>query len=126
MIPVTAAVIYKDEHVLIARRGPEKHLAGYWEFPGGKIELGETPEACLLREIEEELGIHIQVDDFLMESIYDYGHKTVSLKAYRCTYLHGGITLSDHDDVHWVLPERLSEYRLAPADIPFIATLTKT
>ena len=126
MIPVATAVIYKDEYVLIARRGPEKHLAGYWEFPGGKIELSETPEACLRREIEEELGINIQVNDFLMESIYDYGDKKVSLKAYRCTYLHGDITLSDHDDVRWVLPEQLSEYQLAPADMPFIAALTKT
>ena len=126
MIPVVAAVIYKDDKVLIARRGPEKHLAGYWEFPGGKIESGETPEACLRREIEEELGIEINVYDFLMESIYDYGDKTVSLKAYRCTYLYGDIILSDHDDVRWVLPEQLSEYQLAPADIPFIAALTKT
>jgi 8-oxo-dGTP diphosphatase len=123
MIPVAAAVIYRREKLLIARRAGSKHLAGYWEFPGGKIELGETPEECLVREVQEELGISIIVESFLQANLHDYGNKKVLLKAYRCKYLTGDMVLIDHDDAQWILPEQLSKYELAPADIPFVAAL---
>ncbi|WP_276088647.1 8-oxo-dGTP diphosphatase MutT [Pedobacter sp. JY14-1] len=126
MIPVAAAVIYKDEKILIARRAPGKHMAGYWEFPGGKIEPGETPGQCLLREIREELGISISVGHFLGEHLHDYGEKQVLLKAYRCAYASGELILVDHDEIQWVLPEDLSQYRFAPADIPFIDAIRGT
>lgn len=123
MIPVAAAVIHQGEKILIARRSPGKHLSGYWEFPGGKIEQGETPEDCLIREIQEELSILISVDSFLQKNLHDYGEKQVLLKAYLCTYLSGDLVLVDHDEVRWILPEQLTQYQLAPADIPFIVAL---
>lgn len=124
MVSVAAAIICLREKILITRRAPGKHLAGYWEFPGGKIESGETPEECLIREIGEELSILISVDDFVQENLHDYGDKLVLLKAYRCTYISGDVALIDHDDAQWVLPEQLNQYRLAPADIPFVTAIT--
>lgn len=125
MIHVAAAVIYRDSMILIARRAPGKHLAGYWEFPGGKIEPRETPEDCLIREIQEELNILISVDSFIQDNLHDYGDKRVLLKAYRCTYLSGDLFLIDHDEFQWILPDQLSQYRLAPADIPVVTTINK-
>jgi 8-oxo-dGTP diphosphatase len=124
MILVAAAVIYRDSMILIARRAPGKHLAGYWEFPGGKIELGETAENCLVREVQEELGILISVNSFLQENFHDYGDKEILLKAYLCTYLGGDLALIDHDAFQWILPDKLSQYHLAPADVPFITAIT--
>lgn len=124
-ILVTAAIINRDNQILLARRKPGKHLAGYWEFPGGKIEPGETPEMCLLREIKEELGLAIQVSTFFMENEHHYEDKSILLKAYFCTYLSGEVQLNDHDQVHWVNKNELMNYRLAPADIAFIAPLNQ-
>ncbi|WP_370362893.1 (deoxy)nucleoside triphosphate pyrophosphohydrolase [Mucilaginibacter flavidus] len=97
MILVTAAIIRKEQHILIARRAQGRHLEGFWEFPGGKIEPGETPEACLKREVYEELGIQIMVDSFIMENQHDYPDKRISLQAYYCSFLSGTIRLLDHD-----------------------------
>jgi len=124
-ILVAAAIIFNNDQILIARRAPGKHLAGYWEFPGGKIEPGETPEACLIREIQEELGITIQVDSFLIENPYQYEEKQILLKAYLCSYLGGEIQLNDHDQVLWVNKNELKNYKLAPADIAFIIPLNQ-
>ena len=82
-IDVTAAVIIADNQVLAARRKAGSHLAGFWEFPGGKIEAGETPEVCLQRELKEELGITSKIGRFLGESLYDYDVKIVRLMAYK-------------------------------------------
>jgi len=124
MISVAAAIIFNQNLILIARRSNGKHLAGYWEFPGGKIEADESPEACLIREIKEELGITIKVNSFLTENIHHYAEKTILLKAYHCSFTGGQIQLNDHDQIAWVLPEQLKDYVLAPADIPFINYLT--
>jgi 8-oxo-dGTP diphosphatase len=126
MIEVTAGIIYKDNKILIARRAPHKHMGGYWEFPGGKIEAGETPEQCLEREIKEELGIKIKVGAFLKENEHDYGSKQILLKAYLCDFLHGQIQLKDHDQAEWIERAKLLEYEFAPADIPFVQTLLKS
>lgn len=118
MISVAAAIIFREEQVLIARRATHKHLAGYWEFPGGKIEAGEEPEACLVRELAEELKIIIQVNHHIMDHIHNYGDFTITLKAYSCTFVNGEITLTDHDEVLWVNVNDLPSYQLAPADVP--------
>jgi 8-oxo-dGTP diphosphatase len=122
-IEVTAAIVKKGSKILIARRSPKKHLAGFWEFPGGKIEKGETPEACLKRELEEELGIIVHVGPFFMENTHQYEQKIILLKAYRCELISGEITLNDHDQIQWVEATEFSNYEFAPADIPFIKAL---
>jgi 8-oxo-dGTP diphosphatase len=123
MITVTAALIQKDNKILITRRSPGKHLAGLWEFPGGKLENGETEQECLSRELEEELGIKVKVGEFFMENTHDYGTKSILLKAYFCKQLTDSITLNDHDMIAWVTKKELQNYEFAPADVPFIKAL---
>jgi len=124
MIEVVAGIIYKEDKILIARRKEGKHLAGYWEFPGGKIEDGETPESCLIREIQEELGIDIDVQNHLGDSKFDYKEKQILLKGYIAQYRSGEVSLSDHDAMEWVYLSEFKNYVFAPADIPFIKILT--
>jgi 8-oxo-dGTP diphosphatase len=123
MILVTAAIINKGSKILIARRSPKKHMGGYWEFPGGKIEDGETPEVCLKRELEEELGIIVKVGDFFMENEHNYGEKRILLKAYFCELISGNIILNDHDQIEWVEKSEFHNYDFAPADVPFLNAL---
>jgi len=123
MIKVTAGIIESGNKILIARRKPGLHLAGYWEFPGGKIEEGESPESCLKRELSEELGIEVLVNEFFMESIYKYADKTILLKSYRCKIESGDIALIDHDKIEWVTTLEINKYKFAPADISFVTAL---
>jgi 8-oxo-dGTP diphosphatase len=123
MIRVTAAIIFKGDNILIAKRSPLKHLAGFWEFPGGKVEEGESEEQCLKREIMEELGIEINVMKFFKENIHEYSDRTILLKAYLCEYINGKLLLKDHDSVEWVEKTQLKDFNFAPADIPFITFL---
>ena len=115
-IRVTAAVVEKEGKFLLAQRGPGDRLAGKWEFPGGKIEPGETPEGCLAREIREELGIEVQVGDFLCSSRFDYDHASVEILAFRCRWVSGALQHNAHQDLRWVAPETLTELDLAEAD----------
>ena len=123
MLLVTAAIIEKDGLILAARRKPGSHLAGHWEFPGGKIEAGETSEECLARELEEEFGVQCEVSVFFGESTYDYGTKIVKLLAYRVRHLSGNFQCRDHDDICWLPVHELRSLRWAPADIPFVLKL---
>jgi len=118
MIQVTAGIIENEDKILLARRREGKHLAGYWEFPGGKIETGESPEECLKRELQEEFSILSEVGDFVAESVFSYPGKIISLKAYKVKLLSGDFKLIDHDKVEWVKPEDVMTYLLAPADVP--------
>jgi len=79
MQTVAAAIIIRDRCVLLTRRGPDEKLAGYWEFPGGKVEDGESLDACLERELQEELGVQSCAGDVLMECKYHYEHGVISL-----------------------------------------------
>ena len=99
---VTAAIIIRDNRVLITRRAYNQKLAGKWEFPGGKIEQGESPESCLIRELEEELGIHVRINQKFGESQYRYEHGEIRLLAYYADIVSGSITLSVHDAYSWV------------------------
>jgi len=126
MITVTAAIIEKNGLILAARRKPGSHLAGYWEFPGGKVEDGETREQCLARELEEEFGIDCQVGEFLAESIYDYGTKVIRLIGYRVQHLGGSFHCRDHDQIIWLPVRELPSLKWAPADIPLVKKLQKS
>lgn len=123
MKEVTAAIIIKDHQVLIAQRAPDDKLAGKWEFPGGKIEPGETPEECLKREIKEELNVEIEVLDFFGDSVYPYSTGKIRLMAYWCKLVSGDISLEVHSQIAWAAPSELGSFDFAPADIPLVEKL---
>ncbi|MEI6377066.1 MAG: (deoxy)nucleoside triphosphate pyrophosphohydrolase [bacterium] len=123
---VTAAIIQKENTVLLARRGPGSTLSGFWEFPGGKVEEGETPEQCLIRELEEELNISCRVEGLLCESIYTYDHGCFKILALHTEWIRGDLSLKDHDEVRFVPIKDLYDYRLLPADIPIARQLNST
>lgn len=125
IIDVVAAVIVRDRKILIGRRRHGKKRAGYWEFPGGKIQDGELPEECLAREILEELNILIEVDRFLASNVHYYSDMTIRLQAYSCRWIDGDLNLRDHDIVSWVSPNELEKFILAPADIPIAYEITQ-
>lgn len=120
---VTAAVIERDGRILIARRRRGSHLEGKWEFPGGKIEPGESPEECLRRELKEEFGVEAEVGEFICASPHDYGNVAIELLAYRVRRVEGDFHLNSHAEICWVRREELSAYDFADADRPIVARL---
>jgi len=126
MIKVTAAILFHKHKILIARRRPTDSEGGKWEFPGGKIEGDETPRQCLIREMREELGITVAVSDFFGESTYRYEYGTISLLAYRTSWIDGDLALNAHADYRWVDPAQLDDFDFAEADIPFVKKLQQT
>ena len=125
-IRVTAACIRRANTVLICRRPPGDVLAGKWEFPGGKIESGETPEKCLARELHEELGLRGRVGNFLMAVDHSYCGKRIELLFYEVSCGGEVSCHSAHDRVEWAPVEALPTYELAPADVPFAEWLTRS
>ena len=115
----------KDGAILVVRRAPGEKLSGYWEFPGGKVEPDETDQECLRRELEEELGIDVEVGDFIEESHYVYDHGEFLLRAFDVTQLTREIKLHVHDELAWLAPDQLTSMKLAPADIPIAKLLAK-
>ncbi len=121
-IRVVAAVIQRDGRILACRRAPHKSLAGLWEFPGGKVEPGESDEVALAREILEELGIEITVGEFISESVAPAGEAMIHLNAYWAqTNVAGEFSSTDHDRMEWFAPADLETVTWAPADVPFLA-----
>ena len=118
MIKVVCGIIYKDGKIFIARRKPHKSMGGLWEFPGGKIEEGEEYADSLKRELQEELEMQVEVNDFLMENIHNYDTFSIKLIAFNCEYISAKMKLVDHDQFKWVSPDELLSFELAPADIP--------
>ena len=115
---VTAAIIEYKGLFLIARRAHDQKLAGKWEFPGGKVEPGETLQECLKREITEELGVDAIVGEVLTESHYKYQHGEVLLVALKTELKSQEIRLTVHDEFQWLTPRQILDLDLAPADIP--------
>jgi mutator protein MutT len=122
-IVVTAAVIERDGAYLVTRRPPGVHLAGMWEFPGGKCDGGESLEACLTREIREELGCEIDVGGELFATAHAYAERLVELHFFACT-LHGQPTPVLGQEVRWVARTALSTLEFPPADDELIALLS--
>jgi mutator protein MutT len=120
---VAAGLIRKNGKILITKRPRGSHLAGFWEFPGGKQEKDETLEKCLEREIQEELGMTIRAGDLLFTTEYEYGTKTISLHLFRCLKLQGQPRALEGQEARWVSPGDLDKYTFPPPDLKIIQFL---
>jgi mutator protein MutT len=122
-IVVAAAVIEREGHVLITRRQPGVHLAGHWEFPGGKCEPGEPLADCLRRELQEELNVHAIVGEALLTTTHDYPDRRVTLHFFRCDLV-GEPTPRLGQEMRWARRPELRELTFPPADVELIGLLT--
>jgi 8-oxo-dGTP diphosphatase len=123
-IYVVGAIIVENGKILCAQRGNEKSLPNLWEFPGGKIEKGETPQAALLRELNEELMIEVEVSEKQFElTKYEYDFGRVHLTTFLCMLKKGRPKLTEHRQVRWLAPSELNKLDWAPADIPAVEKL---
>ena len=124
-VPVVAAVIEDASgRVLLAQRPAHKHLALKWEFPGGKVDAGESPEVALARELHEELGIAIENLRPLPRFTHDYGTVVIDMIPFVCRLVPGSAAphAHEHADLRWIAPAQLRDFDLAPADWPVVAT----
>lgn len=119
-INVVCGIILQNEKIFICRRKEGISLSGFWEFPGGKIESNETKRDALKRELQEELEMEVKIEYFFGKSNHDYGSFQIELFGYVCSLVNYSGKLIDHDAYKLVDFESLSNYKLAPADIPFI------
>ena len=119
-IRVVGAVVVKEGLVLCAQRGVDGSLPGLWEFPGGKIEPGETPAEALAREISEELGCVVEVDAEITTTTHEYDFGVVTLTTFYCTLVAGLPEASEHAAIAWLDPSDLKTLPWAPADIPAV------
>jgi len=126
-IVLVAAVVLidADGRVLLAERPPGKHLSGMWEFPGGKVQSGETPEAALIRELDEELGISVHESCLAPFTFASYGYPEFHLlmPLYVCRKWSGIAMAREGQRLAWVRPTRLADYPMPPADKPLVALL---
>ena len=124
MKDVSAGIIVRNGKIFIAQRPEGKPLPNVWEFPGGKLEKGETHEQCLARELREELHIEAQIGEYLTENSHGYDFGTVHLCVYRVRSWKGDIALTAHDDMRWVPLKELATFPgFLPADIPVARAL---
>lgn len=119
-IHVVGAVIVEDGKILCAQRGATKTLAYKWEFPGGKIEEDETPQAALKREIDEEMDCIIEIGEAIETTVYEYDFGFVHLTTFYCHLISGKPTLTEHVAISWLSPHELMSLDWAPADIPAV------
>ena len=120
---VIAAILRRGDAVLLTRRAPGEKVAGFWEFPGGKVDPGETPEVSLARELFEELSLVCAIGLKVAESEYQYAHGAFIIQAYEAVIESGTLALSVHDRAEWVEISDLLSYQLAPADVPIARVL---
>lgn len=123
MIDVSCAIIRHENKILIAQRGSEMRMPLKWEFPGGKIKAGENAEDSLIREIDEELSIKIEIGRALNPVIYHYPDFTIRLHPFICNYTDGEIKLLEHAQIQWVKLEELQAYDWAEADVGVVEQL---
>ncbi|GAB1792385.1 (deoxy)nucleoside triphosphate pyrophosphohydrolase [Priestia megaterium] len=125
MKKVTAAIIKDKNRLLIAKRHSKDPLGGKWEFPGGKIEPGETPQDCLVREIKEELGVEVKIGPFYDDNVYNSQDHGIHLLFYWAEIIKGEVIPVVHDDLKWITINELASFDFAPADIPIVKKLMK-
>lgn len=122
-IKVVAAIIEQDERIFATQRGYGE-FKGMWEFPGGKIEEGETPREALYREIKEELAVHIEVGDLLTKVEYDYPSFHLSMLCYKSKIKEGEIILKEHEAAKWLEKYELYSVNWLPADLEVLSLIT--
>ena len=120
VIVAACALVDAEGRILLTRRPPGKPLAGFWEFPGGKLETGEQPEAALVRELHEELGIEISAKSLapLTFASHAYAEFHLLMPLYLCRHWAGTITAQEGQDIAWVQPDALGAYEMPPPDEP--------
>ncbi|KRA98140.1 NTP pyrophosphohydrolase [Devosia sp. Root685] len=125
LLVVACALIDTDRRVLIAQRPEGKHMANMWEFPGGKVEPGETPEAAIIRELREELDVETKEACLapLSFASHTYEHMHLLMPLYVCRRWQGTPIAKEHQALKWVRPQALRDYPMPPADEPLIAAL---
>ena len=125
---VVAAVIVRDGKVFCVQRG--EHILDYiylkWEFPGGKVEVGESREEALVREIREELSVDIEVSEFLMTVEHTYPDFHLTMHVFKCVLVQGEITLNEHVALKWLSVDELDQLDWAAADVPVVKSLMQT
>lgn len=124
-IRVVAAIIHKDNKILIARRKQGTHLEFKWEYPGGKVEENEDEKDALKRELLEEFEISSEINKYITESFHENDKNKINLRAYSVKHLSGDFKLNDHDRIEWITIEELKKYDFAPADVPINNYLIK-
>ena len=122
VVKVVASVIINNNEVLVAQRGGGK-FEGLWEFPGGKIEIGETPEQALARELKEEMGIEIEVGNLLKTIEYEYPDFILNMYCYSAKIKSGDIQLYYHKDYKFVSKKNILDLKWVPADLGFVEEL---
>lgn len=126
VVRVAAAVLCRGGKILLARRAPNKKMAGLWEFPGGKVEEGESSGQALQRELKEELGIDVDPGPELMTHRHAYDFGVIDLVSVMCWCVtDGDFSSTDHDQLAWVAPADLRSFNLAPADVPTAERLSR-
>lgn len=125
VVEVVGAVIVREGRVLCAQRGSGGALPGKWEFPGGKIEHGESPRQALVRELAEELLCEVAVGDLVTTTVHEYDFATISLTTFMCDLLAGEPVLTEHQAVVWLEPSELHTVDWAPADVPAVRVLVE-
>lgn len=125
LIVIACALVDADHRVLIAQRPQSKTMSGMWEFPGGKLESGESPEDCLIRELREELGIETWKSCLapLSFASWDYSDFHLLMPLFVCRKWQGEPMALEHAAIKWVRPNRLRDYPMPPADAPLIPAL---
>jgi len=124
MIEVVCGVIRnEDGHYLACLRPEGKHLAGFWEFPGGKVDPGESPETALVRELWEELGIQVEVGSPLEPVLWQYDRGRIRLMPFLCTITAGSLRAIEHEELLWCSTEDFGKIPWAEADLPILRQL---
>ncbi len=125
MLEVVCGIITNSSgQILACRRGLERHLGGLWEFPGGKVDAGETPEAALARELHEELGITVRVGEILTSIVeWTDGAVSIRLRGYFCEILEGSPHPHEHEEIRWCDVSDLADLEWAEADVPLVREL---
>ena len=127
IIKVVAALIEKDNKVLIAKRSSgDANVFGKWEFPGGKVEPNEDELTAIEREIREEFELEVKAVRFITNNVCQYPNKIVDLRLYECKYVSGDFKLHDHSEKKYVNKEEIINYELCPADIPLAEYVKET